>query len=315
MPSREDVAAEMIVRECASRGHRFPESEPLVPTETTTGPGGRIVNRRSTRCRECGTTEVGTWDQPENTPDGGMTAILIPITYEAPEPGDIPNLAERACNITDDELAAALAERFHGHAPPIPYQGELARPETLDIAVRVQARQFYLLDSKETLGSIIPVPGDAAGAGIIDSAPGAAVLWTALHRGTVSLTTVVSPGDPGPDLDGYDDVVEVTYRSTTGRVAVTELGGVAHPLPPLHAGYGDHRLRYHVRGADAASRADGSKEPVVHCLLQIWRASRTRPLILKTTSDWAAARARVTAPPPAPGVVAPNPPWRPQRGG
>lgn len=288
VPSREDVAADRIVRECAGRGHRFPEENSLRPTETSIGPDGQTVNHRRVRCGECGTFQLMTWDEP---PQSGTVLITVPLTFEAPEPGDIPGLADRAAHVTDDEISAMYAENLRGITPTIPERPEPARPETRDLAVRVTARQFYLLDSDETPGGIIPVPDDATGAGIIETTHGAAVLWTAAH--TVGLTVVVSADDPGAD-DGYDDIVEITYRSRTGRVTVTELAGAAYPLPPLHAGYGDHRLRYHVR--------DGG------CLLQIWRAPRTRPAVVKATSEWASARVRITAPP-TPGI---GPTWHPE---
>jgi hypothetical protein len=213
-----------------------------------------------------------------------------------PEPGDIPHLADHAARVTDEEFATALAETGHPDAPLLPALRDVGRPETLDLAVRVRARQFYLLDAEETPGSILPVPEDATSVGIVDTVPGAAVLWTGLHQGIVHLTVVVSPTDPGADVHGYEDVVELTYRSTTGYVTIKELGGAAHTLPPLPGGYGDHRLRFHVRDADTAHRTKASDDPIDHYLLQIWRAHRTRPVIAAATSEWASARARLVAP-------------------
>ena len=71
-------------------------------------------------------------------------------------------------------------------------------------------------------------------------------------------------------------------------------------LPPL-AGYGDYRLRYHVRDADAAHT---SGKPADHCLLQIWPAPRARPVILQAASQWASSRATVRPAPPRPGFPA-----------
>lgn len=92
---------------------------------------------------------------------------------------------------------------------------------------------------------------------------------------------VVSPHDPGADLDGYDDVVEIPFRTGMGYVRVQELGDTPHELPPLHAGYGGYRLRYHVRGADSGDAT---------YLLQIWPESRRRPVSVKSTSQWSTAR-------------------------
>jgi hypothetical protein len=302
-PTREDVAAEKVTRECAARGHSYPEPQTLRPTQTQVGPRGQITHRQQTPCRECGTLRVQTWNQPEAT--SGTTTILAIGTYQAPEPGDIPHLADHAARLTDEEFAAALAAAGYGDPPPAPaaqVSRDITRPQTFDLTVHVRAEQFYLLDDDATPGSIIPLPDDATSAGIIDTVPSAAVLWTGLHQGQVNLTVVVSPADPGADLHGYEDVVELTYRSTTGHIMIKELGGGTHPLAPLPNGYGDHRLRYHIRGADTAHRTETSDDPIGHHLLQIWRAPRTRPTIVKATSQWASVHARIVAPAAGPGT-------------
>lgn len=278
LPTREDLAAEKAVRECAARGHDHPD-EPLRPAESFTGPDGATHHTRRTPCRECGTLKVTTWQEPEP----GQGAFMAIGTFEAPEPGDVPRLAERAARITDAELAAALERaRPHGvrRGDLAPDRRATARTETLELGVSVRSRQFYLLDRDADLAAIIPVPGDAESAGLADVVPGAAVFWTPDRTGPVPLTVVVSPHDPGADLDGHDDVIEISYRAATGYVRVRELGGNDHELPPLPAGYGGYRLRHHVRNADSGDAA---------YLLQIGPEARRGPLSLKSTSRWGTA--------------------------
>ena len=305
--TREDIAAAKLARECSGRGHAFPRAERLQPTETEADPDGGRVCRQRTACPECGAVRVRTWREPPGsaTP-GARVAVAVMAAYEPPEPGDISGIADLAARVTDDEVAAAIAESGYHDAPPPPRpgQGAAMRAETLEVDLQVRAWQFYLLDAEETPASIVPIPADAASAGIIDSVPGATVLWTGLHEGAVGLTVVLGPADPGADLGGYQDVVEISHRSTSGRLAVTVLAGPTHPLPAL-PGYGDYRLRYHVQDADAAHRTG---TPGRH-LLQIWPAPRTRPAVLQATSAWASQRATVRTPPPPPALR----PWRPER--
>jgi hypothetical protein len=319
-PTREDVAAQKLARECAARGHSFPETWPRKATQVT--PDGRSQQR--TPCPDCGTVLVLTWQEPAlgdiARPRGRMMLVSM-VSYEAPEPGDVPGIAGLASQVTDDELAAARAEsagprhsvsigayqdaviiRDDGdYDDPLPAPGELAAAQ-IELTVSVRAWQFYLLDAGETAARIVPVPEHAASAGIVDTVPGATVLWTGLRQGPVPLTVSISPAEPAADLKGYQDVAEVSHRSTTGRLAIAGLTETVRALPPL-AGYGDYRLRYHVRDADAAHAAGTSEHPVGRYLLQVWPAPRRRPGILQAASQWASSRAIIRTAPPQPGIA------------
>jgi hypothetical protein len=318
-PTREDIAAEKLARECAARGHSFPEIWPPRPTQITAD--GRSQQR--TPCPDCATVQVLTWQQsaPESIARSReRTAIAMMASYEAPEPGDVPGIADLAARVTEEELAAARAESAEigkparigapqdiviirddsGYDDPLPAPGELAAAR-IELTVSVRAWQFYLLDAEETAARIVPVPGHAASAGIADTVPGATLLWTGLRQGPVSLTISIGPADPGADLAGYQDVAEISHRSTTGRLAIAALTGTVRALPPL-PGYGDYRLRYHVQDADAAHAAEASDHPIGRCLLQIWPAPRTRPALLQAASQWASSRAVIRTEPPQPGM-------------
>jgi hypothetical protein len=122
--------------------------------------------------------------------------------------------------------------------------------------------------------------------GIIGVQPGSALLLTGRHTGEVGFVVQVTQHDPGADLDGYEDVVEISYSSRDGQAALMEFAGEnAHDLPPLPAGAGDYRLRYHARGMDEGKAADGDEGPVDEYLLQIWPAAPTPAVTLKRTSQ------------------------------
>jgi hypothetical protein len=310
-PSRADVAAAKLTRECAARGHSYPN--PYSRWQPEIGPGEQ--HQECTACPDCATVWVRTWsywpadDRPEKF--RGRNLLSLNTAYAAPEPGDVPGIAELAARVTDDELAAAFADTIRVPGAPLriadnPYENVFVPDEEtpaplsatqIDVTLNVTAWQFYLLDTRETPASIIPVPWDAASAGIVDTVPGATVMWTGLRQGPVPLTVSIAPDDPGADLQGYQDVAEVSHRSPTGRLSIAVLTETVRALPPL-AGNGDYRLRYHVRGADAAHTLG---EPGDHCLLQIWPAPRARPVILQAASQWALSRTAVRPAPPRPG--------------
>jgi hypothetical protein len=319
-PTREDVAAEKLARECAARGHSFPEVWPLDPAQVTAGPGGSSQHRAA--CPDCATVRVLTWQAPvqeSTTPFQGRTAMAIAmrVGYEAPEPGDVPGIADLAAHVSSEEAAAARAaavEPSHSvrigfyedvvairddsdHDDPLPAPGELT-PVSIELTLGVAAWQFYLLDAEEKPARILPVPEHAASAGIIDTVTGATLLWTGRRQGPVQLTVSITPADPGADLEGYQDVAEISHRSTTGRLAISGLTQTVRTLPPL-PGYGDYRLRYHARDADAAHTAG---HPGDRYLLQIWPAPRTRPVIVQALSQWASSRATVRSAPAQPGI-------------
>jgi len=92
----------------------------------------------------------------------------------------------------------------------------------------------------------------------------------------------VADRDPGADLDGYEDIVEISYESPSGRVSLEEWGGgKAHPLPLLSDGPGIYRLRYHITGMDEENWV----EPGNYYFLQIWPESPHSPAVIKSTSS------------------------------
>ncbi|NRQ36306.1 hypothetical protein HII36_31395 [Nonomuraea sp. NN258] len=102
----------------------------------------------------------------------------------------------------------------------------------------------------------------------------------------IPIKVTVADHDPGADLDGYEEIVEIDYLAPIGRVFLIGWGtdwddeGVRR-LPPLPSGPGVYRLRHHV-GNTLAEPPDDD-----HHYLQIWPAEPSPPVIVKE-GEWIA---------------------------
>ncbi|MDL4776433.1 hypothetical protein [Actinomadura xylanilytica] len=273
-PTREEAAADAIVRECEARGHAFPQKAPRVD-ETSIDPAGRTVDITRTPCPGCGTVRSTT----RPVPRPGTTLVAAVGIFERPSPGDVPGVAERAARITDEEPADAAERAGLGRSVPAgfaPDRRGTARPETLTFSVGVPARQFYLLDQHAGVDAIVPVPADAEGAGA-DGRPTPFPARRCSGR----------PGAPRRSRSPWSSrrttpvpsstATTMSWSWPTGRTPGTSgsRSSVArHGLPPLHAGYGPYRLRHHLR--TPADTGEGEA-----CLLQIWPEVYRRPSVLK----------------------------------
>ncbi|SMD25829.1 hypothetical protein [Kibdelosporangium aridum] len=257
VPSRDDVAADMIVRACGY-DHDFPD-DVLKPTETEIDSAGRTINVNRVPCRACGTIMVSRWQESSGP------YLAVTRMHEPPEPGDIPGIAERTEQVTDAEFAEFLATQGFPEGVPTdfaPDRRTTATTERLDFVLRIKAGQFFLLDRNGPLNAILPVPPHAESAELIEAVAGAAVFWTA--EGELPLTVIISPADPRPDRS-YDRIAEVSCHFHTGHVELREVAGRKLPLPPLPAGHGDYRLRLHTNDSG--------------CLLHIFNQPRSKPLV------------------------------------
>lgn len=260
-PSKDDVAVELILRECG-RDHDFPQTR-LEATETETDSHGHIVNVNRAACRRCGMVKVTRWRAPD--PAASPQYVSAVGSYERPEPADVPGLAHRVALVTDEQYAEFAAER--GYPGGIPHDFATDRRASaptarLEFVLRIRAGQFALIDRYRSLGDILPVPATADTTDLIDAVPGAALFWPPIHNGELVLPVLISPRTPAPDRS-YASISEVSCRFQTGWVVLREIGGRVLDLPPLPAGHGDYRLRFHVGEAG--------------CLLQIWPQPRGKP--------------------------------------
>ena len=148
------------------------------------------------------------------------------------------------------------------------------------MVVEVDYSQIYLVDEGCDVGGFEDVPTPPVG--VIRVEKGSALLTVGPQWGTVEFTVTVADRDPGADLNGYEDIVEISYESPTGQLSLQEWGGGStHPLPPLTAGPGTYRLRYHIRGMDE----EVAIEIGDYYFLQIWPEPPRDPAVLKSTSS------------------------------
>lgn len=170
--------------------------------------------------------------------------------------------------------------------PEIPTESAgTAEEPLLHMHFPVTYAQFYLLDANPQRATQ-PLPGapGESSAGILRTVRGGAFLATGLHSGVVDLTVGVSAYKPAARLDNYDDVVEASITFDTDLVYLVAWSASSSvTLPPLPAGRGSYRLRYHARGMDSAHDRT-SDIPLDFFLLQIWPEPLSEPSPLKITS-------------------------------
>lgn len=153
---------------------------------------------------------------------------------------------------------------------------------TVRLRVNVEDCGIVYLVDKETTEQREPVQS----AGIIDVEGGdVVILHIAYEWGPADFTVTVAADDPGPDFANYEDIAEVTLHSPSGLL---EIGGftydspVTFSLPPLPAGPGTYRVRYHVGAMDT----EGAEEALDDHYLQIWPSPAADPAVVKSTTQW-----------------------------
>ncbi|MFE0154684.1 hypothetical protein ACFWY5_46635 [Nonomuraea sp. NPDC059007] len=160
--------------------------------------------------------------------------------------------------------------------------------QTASFDLRVHYGQAYLVNDSEDAESPDGIPDDhpvhPVGIIRVDDA-GSAFLVTGLHTGTVAFSVTVADHDPGADIDGYEDIVEISFESESGQVSLHEWDGDTHELPDLSAGPGCYRLRYHAQNMDQAADVDTSDDIIDRYLLQIWPQDVSEPHVVQSTSE------------------------------
>ncbi|MFC7646327.1 hypothetical protein ACFQX6_41385 [Streptosporangium lutulentum] len=110
--------------------------------------------------------------------------------------------------------------------------------ETAQMDIEVHYSHAYLVDEDDDCypdGMLDDSPTHPVG--IIRVEKGIAFLVTGLHTGTVSFTVAVADQDPGADLEGYEDIVEISFESPSGYISLYESGvqaftaSLRYPLP------------------------------------------------------------------------------------
>ncbi|MFD1940369.1 hypothetical protein ACFSKW_53825 [Nonomuraea mangrovi] len=152
--------------------------------------------------------------------------------------------------------------------------------QTVRLTVEVQDCGVAHLLDKES-GGYVDAPAQSIG--FVKVEQGCVDLQITHQWGPADFTVTIADRDPGADLAGYEDIVEIGYVSMSGEVEMTGFTfdeAVMCPLPPLPAGPGTYRIRYHVKGMDL----EGSDDAVDDHYLQIWPASLEDPVVVKATS-------------------------------
>ena len=146
------------------------------------------------------------------------------------------------------------------------------------------AKGTALVDIQKAQYTLLGVDGvsrarHASVNGLFQLAEGNVLILTGTADGPLRLTVETSSEAPPVEVEGWDDVVEVsqrsdTRRSATGEIAVAPLfDGPVEGLPQLTLPSGSAiRIRIHARGRDEAAKYWGVEEPIEEHLLQMWPA-------------------------------------------
>jgi hypothetical protein len=167
----------------------------------------------------------------------------------------------------------------------------MANTQVVSFNLFVDYRQAYLADGSDEFPALESRPKDHPEypVGIIRVAGSKALLITGLYSGPVGFSVAVSDDDPGADIDGYEDIVEISYRAQSEYLRIAEWGGEGvHPLPRLPSGAGWYRLRYHGVNMDEGAEVNmlATEDAVVdRYLLQIWPQPESPPRVVKSTSN------------------------------
>ncbi|NUW42938.1 hypothetical protein [Nonomuraea rhodomycinica] len=155
------------------------------------------------------------------------------------------------------------------------------RTRTVRLTVEVQDCGIVFLSDREP-GGYADAP--ARSIALIEVKKGWATLHITHQSGPANFTVTIADRDPGADLADYEDIVEIGYVSMSGEVEMsgfTFFEAAMSPLPPLQAGPGTYRMRYHVKGMDR----EGTDDTADDHYLQIWPAPLEDPAVVKATSD------------------------------
>ncbi|QKW36268.1 hypothetical protein HUT06_21370 [Actinomadura sp. NAK00032] len=154
-----------------------------------------------------------------------------------------------------------------------------------NLRVSVGYHQYWLEWAAWDPGAI-PFTG---GNGLVWVSPGRMVVMTGTDSGDIGVEIEVTDHAPPPDLDDWDDAVEVSADITGTTVELSAPVGISVTELRLPAP-GTYRFRVHARGRDAGHDAeyidaDEGDTIVEHHKIQIWPAPPTAETTLKLTDN------------------------------
>ncbi|WP_181449157.1 hypothetical protein [Nonomuraea aridisoli] len=127
-----------------------------------------------------------------------------------------------------------------------------------------------------------------------DEPDAGATILTGVHTGVVDFTVQLVRQPPPPDLDSWDEIVEISLECAFGTLHVRGLhGDLPRDLPNLATeGDGWYRLRVHATGRDT-DPGGIARTPTERYLLVVWPAPPQPELVLKRSDAYGAeVRAR-----------------------
>ncbi|WP_214408504.1 hypothetical protein [Sphaerisporangium fuscum] len=208
------------------------------------------------------------WEIAPNSPE-----LTQSLAYLCPEV-DRRRRQEAEQSRQEEERFATTAERRCASSPP---HRPLIRP-----LVRGRAAMWAEWGGLTAYEAEGPSEDQAAfenafGNHLAGSAPGALAILTADEAMHVCVTVEAYGKRPPVEVKGWDKVVEIPYRSTTGHL-VLEDDGTAR-LPDLAIrGRGGYRVRVHERGAEEAMARDGDAREEFLVIVYPGAAKRTTVL-------------------------------------
>lgn len=143
-------------------------------------------------------------------------------------------------------------------------------------------------------------PTSFAANGLVETVPGGALIRTGTAAGSAHVRLAILQGPPDEvELDGWDEVVEVSWTATAGSasvfgagLAIPALEGETPPWP------GAYRLRVHARDRDEGEEYEGDLRGGEGYLLVVW-AAPAAPEVVHRRSDRLGHRLRGEPPPAA----------------
>lgn len=184
---------------------------------------------------------------------------------------------------------AALARRRADYRLP---RGSVGR-------VSVAGHCFALAESgSPALGAAAPAA--FATNGLVETVLGGALIRTGTAAGSAHVRLAILQGPPDEvELDGWDEVVEVSWTAAAGSASVVGAG----PVIPVVEGEtppwpGTYRLRVHARDRDDGEEYEGDLRGGEGYLLVVWEAPAA-PEVVYRRSDQLGHRLRGEPPPAA----------------
>ncbi|MGZ3144793.1 hypothetical protein ACVDFE_22920 [Lentzea chajnantorensis] len=162
------------------------------------------------------------------------------------------------------------------------------QPIRLSGEVRVSYHQFFMLDE-----GFYPEDGGRLSwhsNGLATTASGLLGINAGIHTGPVELVVERHTDPPEPDLDAWEDVVEVSLDAPAGALRVSALMDDIPGQLRTPATAGRYRARVHATGRDSAVD-ESSLNILEHYLIQLWPDTGDRAAeLLKGASRYGTQR-------------------------